>query len=646
MKFKEFLSVCEENNDEKQIIDLVNKHLKLISNSKKYNEEQKVALYNKISNSCCSNKNKDIKNKIIEIFKTQEKYTEKKHGTLKKDNTSKEKVQRKESFNTSDKLKFIESLPSDKFLKLYEEGEKLFPLDIYTIENRTDETSQSSGPGKMKLRIKASGVEKEFDRKTATILLQKGAAERITVKKIKVEETYETKRDRLHEIANEMFQRALAGDSHVFELLAVLLGSGNKITFDKSTTLSTIISEVLADFKGPELPMFLVKLLTGEFKPKAYNPHNYGQKKKAEFLAKNLKYRTLDLIRLRIPAVFRRDYVKSFEEKIKLSELIFRSKKELAFLKKPSTSGYSTDQKTLTEVEQKIDTAQQKISDLENNFKQIDLAVQNEISLIEEIDNLYSVPNIREIINIYQSEYFGERDKYIESKKPKKSKTKGYYSSIDDVIKNFQEILSVPNILQTMNVDQVLEACRKMFFDFMIFLKEPDLISDKINFIYGEIKDENAAKALINTLGKVLEYDTELSLYPGFDLNKFESVRRKIGILLYSVIKEGKGLQRVHAYASLGRLGLLHTYEKEEFLYEEYFKEFKFESQQLLNDPFLEDFKTSLYIGAKKLMQINTRLFLSKKESLRKTINDQILMMQTKGDNLSEELFKELSLII
>ncbi len=125
-----------------------------------------------------------------------------------------------------------------------------------------------------------------------------------------------------------------------------------------------------------------------------------------------------------------------------------------------------------------------------------------------------------------------------------------------------------------------------------------------------------------------------------------DSVRNGIGLLLYTVIKEGKGLQRVYAYASLGRLGLLQNYEVEKFWYEDYLKEFKFESQQLMNDPFLDEFKISFFEGVKKLVSINTRLFSLKRNSLRKMIFEQIQMMQKKGDKFSEEIFKELSVII
>ena len=107
----------------------------------------------------------------------------------------------------------------------------------------------------------------------------------------------------------------------------------------------------------------------------------------------------------------------------------------------------------------------------------------------------------------------------------------------------------------------------------------------------------------------------------------------------------GKGLQRIHAHAALGRLGVLHIYEQEEFWYEDYFKEFKFESNILVKDPFLEEYKTSLFTGARKLIKINTKLFQTKRETIKKMITDQISMMQQKRDTLSEGIFQEFSRI-
>ena len=87
---------------------------------------------------------------------------------------------------------------------------------------------------------------------------------------------------------------------------------------------------------------------------------------------------------------------------------------------------------------------------------------------------------------------------------------------------------------------------------------------------------------------------------------------------------------------------MLYNYEKEAKWYEDYFREFKFESQQLSKDPFLEEFKNSLFIGIKRLIKINSKTFVLKKESLRNMVLSQAQKMKEKGDKLSESIFKEI----
>ncbi len=198
------------------------------------------------------------------------------------------------------------------------------------------------------------------------------------------------------------------------------------------------------------------------------------------------------------------------------------------------------------------------------------------------------------------------------------------------------------NILESLAPTELLKKCEKMVFDFFIFVKDPEEILESIKSVISVIKDENASKAVFITLGKLLDFRDQIIKLPNCSENDFELFRSSIATLLFNIIKGGKSLLRIYAYTSLGRLGLLYNYEKEAKWYEDYFREFKFESQQLSKDPFLEEFKNSLFIGIKRLIKINSKTFVLKKESLRNMVLSQAQKMKEKGDKLSESIFKEI----
>jgi len=644
MKFKEFLVLCESGQNENEVVALVKRQFEIIHRTDKYGKKQKEAFYKRIYDSCLRNDNENIKNRVNDLYK---KILEPDNGKYVNENGEKSvDVKNPDDDSETGKLEIVKKLPCDSFLNLFQESEKIFPVELYAVLEPSNGKAQPREAGKMRVKIKATGEEKELDTKMGKVLLQKGIAEKITKVEEKVNETYEAKRQRMKEKAEELFQKALSGDLHSLELLVVSLANGYKLVFDKSTTVSTVICEVLSEYSESELPLLALKLLTKDYKPKILNKYNYARQKKVEFISSHYKHKVMELIKARIPAAFRREYINTNEEIIKMKARLTQMNKELSSLKRPGVSGYSTDQKSVDKLESKIEDTNRKISELTEKLAQIDQSVEREISLIEHIDAIYSVPDIRNIVGIYKSEYFGERDNYLESKKKKSEKTKGYYSSIDDVVKNFYELLTKPETSRKNDSAKLLETCKKMVFDFTLFIKEPETMLKSTSYIYLAIRDDVTACAFIETLGKLLEFREELEAYPGYNEMNFEQFRTGIGSFLYSIVREGKGLQRVHAYAALGRLGLLSSYEHEEFWYEDYLKEFKFVSSQLLNDPLLEEYKTSLFAGVKKLNQINTKLFLSKKNLLRKSISDQITLMQTKGDQLSESIFKELSLIL
>ncbi len=291
----------------------------------------------------------------------------------------------------------------DDFYGLYEKADRLFPIKILEKID-TAKFPRASASDKVSLKIKSSGEIKEFELNVAAIVLRKGIAEEIPIKdELEVKESYEERRARLHNVAVNLYNKASTGDQQSLKLLVVMLANNGKIFSDKSTRICDIVSELLVEYKGSELPSLIVKMFAINFNEEPANTYEILQQKSTEALIEPFKLKALELLKLRIPAVFRREYVNAHQEKSKLGGQLYEATKQVFTMKRPSDtdSGYQTDSADLGAAEDKADSIKSDIPKFEKQLKMIDESVKKEIDLLQELGHTYSVSNIKKIIEIY-----------------------------------------------------------------------------------------------------------------------------------------------------------------------------------------------------------------------------------------------------
>lgn len=535
----------------------------------------------------------------------------------------------------------------DQFHLLYEEAERLMPIDIFKEIDATEALPDTSLPEKIKLRIKSSGEIKEFDVKVGMILINKNIAEEITYEnENKVNETFEEKRNRLKEVVMNLFNEVSNGVLHAMDLLIVMLANDQKITDDSSVRINDIVAEVLAEYKDSELPCRLLKFLSIGSKSKIENTSDVFLQKKYRNRVEYLSSKIKELLRARIPAIFRKEYVTINEERIRAKADFFGAATQLSEMKKPSTTGYETASDALSATESKTESLKYKIDEFEKKLTDIDHTVAVELALLKEIGASYSIKNINEIIEIYENEYFKERDNYVDSRRPKGEMSRGIFLNSDESKNDFKKLITKEKVLQGVNPAEYFEECSLMVCGVIKAIKDSEGIVSFISEIFSEIKDENAFLALLLVLGRITNFQKDLSLNPGSEEINFEKVRNGVADLLFNFKKQGKDIQRIYAHAALGQLGLLDKYENEVLWYEDYFKDFKIESEKLSKDPFLYKFKEAYFIGVNKTVGKNTKFFSSQREILRKLIVEQMVLTRKKEDKFSESMFREILLLL
>ncbi len=538
-------------------------------------------------------------------------------------------------------LEEYKNLPEKPFFQLFEESNNLFKdADKVKIHKDADVAD-----GMTKLKIKTSGDVVILSDEKAAMLIKKGIAAPPEVKKVTIKEPYEEKYERFMEIAGALKVNALRGDKNSLQMLVALLANKFQLANDKPTSKSYIARQTLMDYKGSELLYLVVKLLFSQYKMVPLIKGNIGQKSKCDALNPHYEAKAREIFKLRIPATFRREYVEKYEGRIVKSCRRFEISKELNVLNRPSESGYVPDQKRLDELNSSFEELDKEIKLVDEELHQIDLRVKMEMALLKRMKKEFPGNDmlLNDLDRSYEIDYFDERDKYIESRKAKAEEENKFFSSPEDVLSKYKNALCKENILKGMEADKLAETAGEMLENFFLFGKTAENILSFLHSMIEGCQDEMALVAIIDSIGKLLSAREKLQSSEGFSEGVYNQVWDGTGTLLYVIVREGKGLARIHAYAAIARVGHLHKFEVEKLWYEDFLRAFKYESSILKTDPFFAEFKNGMMEGAQRLAKINTQLFQMKKKSLHNEIVKQINIAGKKNDKLVEEVYRGLA---
>jgi len=649
-KFEEFLEFCRTSSDLEKIDIAIRRQFNIIKESGKLPEPKKNELIKKILQAASSNKLRDVKEYALEsykhIFKPEIKKFEgkKEHKKTEKPKEFHDEKWEKDSLkeHLDKKIVDVKKLPSKPFILIYEEMEKKLPDQIYDETQEEEKTVD----GKVKLKVKSTGKIDYFDEKVAKVLLEKGAAVKYKERKRLREESFEEKWQRFYGQAEMWKNDALSGNLHSLELLVALLANKFPVVKGKGTLKSKAAEDVLSEYDKSDLPYLLAKLLTKEHKLKAVDPKNIAQKSKAEVLRDHFEKEVKAVLEKRIPIVFRKRMVDIYEERLVKKSRLFTAQTELNALTKPAHSDdYEVDQKLVDELTSKKEELEKDVNRLDNEMEQIDMDVKKEMASIEELRGQHPSDNriLKELLDIYEINFFQKKEDYLSSKKVEKEKTEGYFSSTDDILNHYKKFFRDEEIDQNKEPSEIKVEAEKMIENMIKFVKDPEQRFKYFLEIYGNASSELAANAIIDAVGDIMEIKQGVATLKTFDENTFQQFFEELAMYLYQTIKEGKGSSRVHAYAALGKIGRLHKYEVEKLWYEEWLRAYKYESDQLAKDPFNDDVIEAYVIGAKRLEAVGTKLYKMKKKVLHNEILKQIQLAKEKNNKMLEQFYRKMA---
>ena len=650
-KFEDFLDFCSSSTDPAKFDTVINKQFELIQNSDQLSLSKKKELVTKILDAVSNNPNEDIKNlaheRYKEIFKPVEgEQREGKKiasGDRQKEFHETRYEEEKIREHVQDKISDVKKLPSKPFILIYEEMEKQLPDKVFSEKSDDDIPA-----GKIKLKVKSTGKIDLYEENIAKVLLQQGAAVVFKEEKQVKEEEFEEKWQRFYNKAESWKNEAMSGNLHSLELVVSLMVNKFPITRDSAVHKSKAAVDVLIEYEKEDLPYLLVKLLTKEHRLKAADPKNIGQQSKADALRTPFESNVKDLLIKRIPAVFRKKLVSAYEQKLISKSRLFAVQTELSALTRPAVSDYKVDQDLLNDLEDKKSTLEKEVSQSEYEMDSIDQQVRKEMASIEEIGK--ELPGnkmmIKDILNLYEENYFKRKQEYLDSKRAEGSKKEGYFSSASDVRDHYKNVFKNEKIQEEMAPENIKETAEKMIENLSKFIKDPKMRFDFFMEIYGAVQQDIAATAIIDSIGKLSEIKDMLATMKSFDETAYQKFIEEITMFLYNTIKEGTGLVRVHSYSVIAKIGRLQQFEVEKLWYEDWLRAFKYEADALKNDPFLDDVVDAYLTGANRLEAMGTKLYKMKKNALHTELLKQVQLAKEKNNAMLISFYTKMAAVI